>query len=112
MNTSLAKRLFLGLATCFFIISAILTSAVPGLKSKQNTKKKEIQDIRGQNINISINTRKADLRRMPRLMDIGPNTNTVIIPIVQFIMMLNEVFIFTSKEATGRLVHHCRTTFG
>ena len=69
-------------------------------------KKKIILDIRRQNISI----KKAGLLHMPRLMDIGPNTNTVITPIVQFITIPTEAFIFISKGAAGRLVHHCRTT--
>ncbi len=93
MNNTLAKRLFIGLATCFFIISTILTFGCAGLKSKQNMKKKAIQGIRRQSINISI--KKAVLLHMPRPMDIGQNTNTAIIPIVQSIMIPNEAFIFT-----------------
>jgi hypothetical protein len=54
-------------------------------------KQKTIQVIRRQNISI----RKAVPLHMPRLMDIGPNTNTAIIPIVQFITIQNEAFIFT-----------------
>ena len=34
MNNTLAKRLFLGLTTCFFIISAILTFGCAGTKIK------------------------------------------------------------------------------
>jgi hypothetical protein len=56
-------------------------------------KKKVIPDIRSQIINIV--KRKADLLHMPRLMDIGANTNTAIIPIVQFITIPKEAFIFT-----------------
>jgi hypothetical protein len=56
-------------------------------------KKKVIQDIRSQIINIV--KRKADPLHMPRPMDIGPNTNTATIPIVQFITIPKEDFIFT-----------------
>jgi len=41
MNNTLAKRLFIGLATCFFIISTILTFGCAGTKIKAKYEKKD-----------------------------------------------------------------------
>ena len=41
MKNTLAKRLFLGLATCFFIISTILTFGCAGTKIKAKYEKKD-----------------------------------------------------------------------
>ncbi len=40
MNNTLAKRLFIGLAACFFIISTILTFGCAGTKIKAKYEKK------------------------------------------------------------------------
>ena len=39
MNNTVAKRLFIGLATCFFIISTILTFGCAGTKIKAKYEK-------------------------------------------------------------------------
>ena len=100
MNSTPAKRLFIGFATCFFIISTILTFGCSGSKLKV---KYEKEDNSGYSkAEPKYKHKKAGRLHMPRLMDIGPNINTGIILPKRFTMILTGVFIFTLRVITGK----------
>jgi len=63
------------------------------------------------NSNMQKEIKVEALLRMPLPMGIGLNTSTGIIHPVQFIMILTEASIFTSKAITGKLGHLCQAVF-
>ena len=109
MNHTLAKRLFSGIAACFFIVTTILVFGCSG--TKINAKYGKNSDQGYSKAEHKHKHKKGGPPAHAPAHGYRPNTNIAIIPIFRFTITTKEGFIFTSAGATWRLVPLCPATF-